>query len=156
MTALKREFSTHVEALENLPSILNECGFQGGVHSLSQSQVIRKKVEVPYSTEINTEDYIYIECHYSLFRDGASDSGEGLSRNLMSGDILRTERCYDQKEFHNFAIKHSHRKVELALLDTNPLRDAGWVPLPKSYLKNPLKVSENFGKRHRHLLRNIV
>lgn len=94
---------------------------------------IRKKIEVMYTEDCDPEEYIYIETHCQISAKDAEVRKRGISRNLISGELIATERCYDPKLFHRFAEVHSRRRVELCLFDDNQKLDSreGWLKVPK-------------------------
>ena len=123
---------------------LADCQNTKGWHNHTVYEPVRSKIEVEYSPECILREYLYVETHYtvtsreaeSIPRDDRSKSNiRRLSRNLYTGKLIATERCYSQSLFRDFIETHSklNRKVELCLLDTNVQHDAegGWMKVPK-------------------------
>jgi len=118
MTAEKASLQGgHTAALRYLVNCQNRKGW----HPYTLNDPVRKKIEVEYSTECVPEEYLYIETHFHVTPEEAKTLKTGISRNLFTGKLIATERCYDSSKFHEFAQKHIalSRKVELCLLDTN-------------------------------------
>lgn len=130
MTAHKAHLETHEEAIEYLGNFAVFCGFRGYT-SLSRCRAARMKIETPYHPGIDPEEYLYAECHYPLEYLTEVDDYRGLSRDVLNGKVIKTERCYNPAQFHSFAQKHSGKKVELCLLDTAVEMDKDWLDVPK-------------------------
>lgn len=130
----------HIAALRYLANCQNEKGW----HNYTIYEPIRLKIEVEYTPESNLKEYLYVETHWSVTPEEAIHISKRyrsrlknyrLSRNLYSGKLIATERCYSQSQFREFIKKHANldHKVELCLLDTNVRHDAeeGWMRVPK-------------------------
>jgi hypothetical protein len=132
MTAQKASLNDgHIAALRYLFNSQNKLGWYYG----TINEPDRKKIEVEYSPECAPKEYLYIETHFQVSAEEAKELKTGISRNLFSGTLIATERCYESGNFHEFAQRHAAlgRKVELCLLDTNVRRDAEgrWMKVPK-------------------------
>lgn len=132
MTAEKASLQGgHTAALRYLVNCQNRKGW----YRYTMCDPVRKKIEAEYSPECVPEEYLYIETHFHVTPEEAKTLKTGISRNLFTGKLIATERCYDPSKFHEFAQKHIalNRKVELCLLDTNVRHDAeeGWMKVPK-------------------------
>lgn len=131
-----------------------------GLREHTTLKPIRKKIEVEYRADLDPEEFIYIETHYQVSEEGAKELKSGISRNLFSGKIIATERCYDPKQFHSFAETHSHRKVELCLFDSDQSLDAEgkWLKIPKNFKmmsdKTGKALSNDYGKLFTNFHRN--
>lgn len=119
----------HSSALHHLFNLQADLGLRDH----TRFEPIRKKIEVEYRADLDPEEFIYIETHYRVSEEEAKELKSGVSRNLFSGKVIATERCYDPKEFHRFAETHSHRKVELCLYDSEQSLDAvgRWLRVPE-------------------------
>lgn len=153
MSACKGKFDNHTEAIKHLPNIVKSYGLGNGKGK--EYGVHRKKIETVYRTDINPEEYLYIECHYSPGNSGEIKPQRGLSRNLFTGQIILTERCYDHSQFHAFAEQHSDKKVELCILDTFVDKDGDWLDVPKKKKGYPA-VTEALMQSNKDLLRKIL
>lgn len=142
MTAERASLKGHLQALR----FLQNSYFRNGWVRNSASAPDRMKIEVEYSSGIEPLDHLYIETHFSVNSREALPSGVAFSRNLLSGKVIATDRCYDPKLFHDFAQSHQKlgRKVELCLFDSNVQHDSkyGWVKVPKKIGQ----VSEKLGQ----------
>lgn len=120
----------HSSALHQLFNLQQDLGF----YQYTTLAPHRVKIEVEYQPDLDPEDYIYAETHYHVSEEEAARIKVGISRNLFSGKLIATERCYDQKGFTRFAEAHSHRKVELCLLDSDVSLDSEgkWLKIPKN------------------------
>lgn len=132
MTAQKASLNGgHIAALRYLFNSQNKLGWYYG----TTNEPYRKKIEVEYRTDCVPEEYLYIETHFQVSAEEAKELKTGISRNLFSGTLIATERCYESGNFHEFAQRHAAlgRKVELCLLDTNVQHDAEgqWMKVPK-------------------------
>jgi hypothetical protein len=133
----------HPAALRFLANCQNNKGWYSGT-SLCP---IRLKIEVECSAGFDPNEYLYIEAHFPVTSEEASEIRKGISRNLVSGELIGTERSYNPSEFLEFFQKHFEkgRKVELCLFDSNVQEDGGWIPVPngkkKLYSFGPMSPS---------------
>lgn len=139
-------------------------GHLAALHFLSNSQTAkgwltyttnapeRMKIEAEYNDSISPDEYLYIETHFAVTSEEARRQGTGISRNLFTGELIATERCYDSLKFHEFAQEHSSfgRKVELCLYDSNVSMDseAKWMRVPKNIGKMSARSSKIVSNEH--------
>lgn len=121
--------SGHEAALE----FLQRSFFRNGWRLSPPCKPNRLKIEVQYDDDINPQEYIYIETHFNVDSNQASKLSKGISRNIISGELIATERsysCIEYKEFAENHLKKGHR-VELCLFDSNVQHDSSWIHVPK-------------------------
>lgn len=134
MTAEKASLQGgHVAALRYLSNCQNAKGW----YQYTTCNPYRMKIEAEYDDTCVPEEFLYIETHFSVTPEEAQKRSEGISRNVFSGELIATERCYDPSKFRDFYQCHSGlmgRKVELCLYDTGVNQDAeeGWMKVPKN------------------------
>jgi hypothetical protein len=87
----------------------------------SYSDFFPSKVETPYDNSLNMEEFKYIETHLNSL-----DNNLPKSRNIITNEIISTDRTYNFKEFESFAERYNTSKVELCVMDTNIYHDHNW------------------------------
>lgn len=154
MTAHRADLENHEKAIEYLRDFAVFCGFRGFT-SLSRCHAERMKIETPYQEGINPEEYLYAECHYPIEYLSEVDDYKGLSKDVLKGTVIKTERCYNPAQFHSFAQKHSGKKVELCLLDSNVEMDEDWMYVPKKKNGNPAATASLYPIFRKFLLQGF-
>lgn len=99
------------------------------VQHLKSAEIIRVKIESPYD-EYYTPMCLYIESHF-LF-DGKYDYP--VSKNIASGKMMCTDRCYDKSQYGLVANKwmKEDKEVEMCVYDSFQLEDEDWFALYKN------------------------
>lgn len=112
---------------------LANCQNRQGWRRYSRYEPQRMKIKVEYSLDFDPQDFLYIETHFRVTPGEAEKLKVGISRNVITGELIATERCYLSNKFQEFAQTQISlgRKVELCLFDTNVHSDKGWVLVPK-------------------------
>ena len=155
MTALKMSLESYDDALNFLNRFKSFFKYPLFRSPFAKSPIFRLKIETPYHSELNPEDYLYLETHSPAEFDNGPFEG-GYSRDLFSGKILQTERCYDSELFHDFASRNSNRKLELCLLDTYVGKDADWIHVPLNLRKRGIGVTKSFYEKYKTTLKTIL
>jgi hypothetical protein len=147
MVNIRYERPSLIEAIDSLASkgFPKDCVFRP----------VRVKIEVEYCEDINPEDALYLETHFDVTPEEAKAFGLPVSRNIMTGKLSATDRCYDNTQFRNFALRNTNmgRKLEYCVLDSCLDYDEYWIEgTPK--LKSP--ISTNFSKAYTKKVKAMV
>lgn len=88
-----------------------------------KTPIIRVKIETPYY-EHYVDKSLYIESHFTPINNSLP-----VSRNVKSGKLMATDRCYYKESYCNFREKYKNAEVELCLFDTFVEEDKDWFDL---------------------------
>lgn len=91
------------------------------LEKIKNTPIYRVKVETPYESDLNFEEFRYIETHLN-----SVDNNLPKSKNIITNEIISTDRTYNFKEFKSFAERYRTSKVELCVMDTNVYHDHNW------------------------------
>ncbi len=84
--------------------------------------IYRVKVETPYDNSLIMEEFKYIETHLNSL-----DNNLPKSRNIITNEIISTDRTYNFKEFHSFAERYNTSKVELCVMGALTIPDESFT-----------------------------
>ena len=112
MTSYSDFFPSQESAINYIRVLLKKVKF---------TPIYRVKVETPYDNSLNMEEFKYIETHLNSL-----DNNLPKSRNIITNEIISTDRTYNFKEFESFAERYNTSKVELCVMDTNIYHDHNW------------------------------
>ncbi len=133
MTAEKASFNSHQDAYSYLKKFL---GISERSSAFNQT-FYRRKIEVQYQEGMDLSKYLYVETHFPVTPEEAPNIGLPISRNILTGKLIATDRVYDPGQFQNFVDKYKDNKVELCLFDSNVRHDDHWIEVPKKFTSKP-------------------
>lgn len=113
MTSYSDFFPSKESAINYIGVLLEKIKF---------TPIYRVKIETPYDNKLNLEEFGYIETHLNSI-----DNNLPKSRNIITNELISTDRTYNIKEFKSFAERYKSSKVELCVMDTNVYHDHHWL-----------------------------
>lgn len=123
MTSLKVEEETIDDAIVALWKASNKLTDLG-------YSIVREKLECLYEGGVPLYSTLYVETHTDL-EEAPKEPYEGVSKNCVTGQYMKTYREYTPSKFLNFIQQFSSNKVEVCLYDSNVTLDSEFLPLPK-------------------------
>jgi hypothetical protein len=112
MTSYSDWFPSQESAINYIGTLLKK---------IESTPIFRVKVETPYDSSLDLKEFKYIETHLSEI-----DNNLPKSRNIITDEIISTDRVYNFNQFESFAEKYQQSKVELCVIDTNIYHDYSW------------------------------